>query len=100
VNPDLRDGFCPTGRVGPLAQQHPGAGVVQHQHDGLDADADQLPADDLGGEQSVRAEADQAAMGDRPFDFQGLAAFDGWQRGRPGRNAISPLCNERGVTPC
>ena len=50
-------------RVGPGAQQHPGGRVVEHQRVLLDADADQLPAEDLGGEQPVVAEADQAAAG-------------------------------------
>ena len=42
-------------RVGPGAQQGPGCGVVEHQRGGLDADAGQLPAEDLGGEQPVAA---------------------------------------------
>ena len=38
--------FRPGERVGPGAQQGPGGGVVEHQRGGLDADADQLPAED------------------------------------------------------
>ena len=51
-------------RVGPGAQQHPGGGVVEHQRGGLDADAGELAAEDLRGQQAVGAEADQAAAGD------------------------------------
>src|SRR5215471_14776636 len=43
-------------RVGPGAQQHPGGGVVEHERVLLDADAGQLPAEDLRREQAVGAE--------------------------------------------
>src|SRR5262249_9119928 len=48
---------------------------------------DQLPAEDLGSEQPVAAQADQTATGDGPVHLDGLAVFDGWQWGRPGGNA-------------
>src|SRR5262245_45661415 len=60
-------------RVGPGAQQHPGDGVVEHQRGGLDADAGQLAAEDLRGEQPVGAEADQATAGHWPLEFDGMA---------------------------
>lgn len=62
-------------RVGPGAQQDPGLGIVEHQRVFLDADADQLAAEDLRGEEPVGAEADQAAAGDRALNLQGLAVF-------------------------
>src|SRR5215468_3367838 len=74
-------------RVGPGAQQGPGLGVVEHQRVLFDADADQLSAEDLGGEEPVLAEADQPAAGHRPVHLDGLAVFDGRQRRGPGWDA-------------
>ena len=50
----------------------------------LDADADQLAAEDLRGEQAVTAEADQAAAGDGPLDLDRVAVLGRWQWGGPG----------------
>jgi hypothetical protein len=61
-------------------------GVVEHQRVFFDADAGQLPAEDLGGEQPVAAQADQPAARHRPVYLDGLAVFDGWQGGGPGGN--------------
>jgi hypothetical protein len=41
--------------LGRGAEQDPCFGVVEHQGDGLDADADELPGEDLGGKQPVGA---------------------------------------------
>jgi hypothetical protein len=71
-------------RVGPGAQQHPWAGVGEHQRVRLDSDAGELAAGDLCGGQAVRAEADQAAAGDRPAGLDGRAVPGGWQRGGSG----------------
>ena len=41
-------------------------------------------AEDLRGEQYLAAENDGAAAGDDPFDLDGVAGLDGWQRRRAG----------------
>jgi hypothetical protein len=61
--------------------------VVEHQRGGLNADANELAAEDLRGEQAVRAEADQAAAGDRPLRLDRLAVFGWWQRARAAETA-------------
>lgn len=46
-------------RIGPRAQQGRGGGIEEYRRGGLEADADKLPAEDLGREQPVAAHADQ-----------------------------------------
>jgi hypothetical protein len=59
---------------------------------GLDADADELPGEDLRGQQAVRAEADQAAAGDGPLDLDRVPA-----RGRRQGRRLGVLVQHPGV---